>query len=65
MDSVKPSSSNRLHSLKGTRKGLYSISISEQWHICFRFIKGDAFDVEIAEKDFHNELNRIRPLNAA
>ena len=39
--------SNRLHALKGDRKEQYSISINDQWRICFRFIEGDAYDVEI------------------
>ena len=43
--------SNRLHTLKGNREGQYSISINDQWRICFRFIDGDAFDVEIT--DYH------------
>ena len=43
--------SNRLHPLKGRRKGQYSISVNEQWRICFRFIDGDAYDVEIT--DYH------------
>ena len=43
--------SNRLHALKGDRKGQYSISINDQWRICFRFIDGDAYDVEIT--DYH------------
>ena len=43
--------SNRLHALKGDRDGQFSISANEQWRICFRFIDGDAFDVEIA--DYH------------
>jgi len=43
--------SNRLHALQGNRKGQYSISINEQWRICFRFIEGDAYDVEIT--DYH------------
>ena len=43
--------SNRLHGLKDERKGQYSISINNQWRICFRFINGDAFDVEIV--DYH------------
>ena len=42
---------NRLHALKGDRKGQHSISINEQWRICFRFIDGDAYDVEIT--DYH------------
>jgi proteic killer suppression protein len=43
--------SNRLEALKGDRKGQWSIRISEQWRVCFRFSKGDAFDVEIV--DYH------------
>ena len=43
--------SNRLHALKGDRKGQHSISVNEQWRICFRFIDGDAYDVEIT--DYH------------
>ena len=51
LDDLKVPPSNRLHALKGKRKGQYSISINEQWRICFRFIKGDAYDVEIT--DYH------------
>jgi toxin HigB-1 len=43
--------SNRLHALKGDREGQFSISINDQWRICFRFSKGDAYDVEIT--DYH------------
>ena len=43
--------SNRLHALKGDRKGQHSISINDQWRICFKFIDGDAYDVEIT--DYH------------
>ena len=43
--------SNRLHALRGDREGQYSISINEQWRICFRFFEGDAYDVEIT--DYH------------
>jgi len=43
--------SNRLHTLKGDRKGQHSISINDQWRICFRFVEGDAYDVEII--DYH------------
>jgi proteic killer suppression protein len=42
---------NRLHGLEGDRKGQHSISINDQWRICFRFLDGDAFDVEIT--DYH------------
>jgi toxin HigB-1 len=43
--------SNRLHALKGNREGQHSISINDQWRICFRFADGNAFDVEII--DYH------------
>jgi proteic killer suppression protein len=43
--------SNRLHALKGEREGQHSISINEQWRICFKFIDGDAYDVEVT--DYH------------
>lgn len=43
--------SNRLHALKGDREGQYSISINDQWRIYFRFINGDAYDIEIT--DYH------------
>ena len=42
---------NRLEKLKGDRKGQHSIRINQKWRICFRWAKGDAFDVEIA--DYH------------
>ncbi|HJP19873.1 MAG TPA: type II toxin-antitoxin system RelE/ParE family toxin, partial [Nitrospinota bacterium] len=29
----------------------YSISINDQWRICFRFEKGNAYDVKIV--DYH------------
>lgn len=44
-------SGNRLHALEGDRKGQYSISINDQWRICFRFMDGDAYDVEVC--DYH------------
>jgi len=43
--------SNRLHALGGDRQGQFSISVNDQWRICFRFIEGDAFDVELT--DYH------------
>ena len=43
--------SNRLERLKGTRKGQYSIRINDQWRICFRWDRGDAYEVEIV--DYH------------
>lgn len=51
LDDLKVPPGNRLHSLKGDRKGQFSISINDQWHICFQFIDGDAYDVEVC--DYH------------
>ena len=43
--------SNRLEGLKHDRAGQWSIRVNDQWRVCFRFDKGDAFDVEIV--DYH------------
>ncbi len=43
--------SNRLESLKGDRAGQWSVRINDRWRVCFRFTKGDAFDVTIV--DYH------------
>jgi proteic killer suppression protein len=43
--------SNRLEMLKGRRAGQYSIRINDQWRICFRWVDGDAVDVEVC--DYH------------
>lgn len=42
---------NRLEALKGDRAGQYSIRINDQYRICFRWEKNDAYDVEIT--DYH------------
>jgi proteic killer suppression protein len=42
---------NRLEALSGDREGQHSIRINDQWRICFRWIDGDAYDVEIV--DYH------------
>lgn len=42
---------NRLESLRGDRKGKWSIRINDKWRACFRFKDGNAFDVEIV--DYH------------
>lgn len=43
--------SNRLESLKGNRKGQFSIRINDQYRICFRWEDNEAVDVEIV--DYH------------
>jgi toxin HigB-1 len=42
---------NRLHALKDDRKGQHAIAINDQWRVCFRFVDGDAYDVEVC--DYH------------
>jgi proteic killer suppression protein len=42
---------NRLHQLERDRAGQHSISINDQWRICFVWRDGDAYHVEIA--DYH------------
>ncbi len=42
---------NRLEALSGDRTGQHSIRINDQWRVCFRWIDGDAYDVEIT--DYH------------
>jgi proteic killer suppression protein len=50
-EDLKVPPSNRLHELERERKGQFSISVNDQWRICFRFIDGDAYDVELT--DYH------------
>jgi len=46
-DDLKSPPSNRLHALKDDRAGQHAISVNDQWRICFSFIDGDTYDVEI------------------
>ena len=40
-----------LHSLKGDLKGFWSVRVSGNWRIIFRFQDGDVFDVNLV--DYH------------
>ena len=51
LDDLKVPPSNRLHALKGDRQGQHAIAVNSQWRICFRFVDGDAYDVEFT--DYH------------
>ena len=51
LDDLKVPPGNRLEALRGSRRGQYSIRTNEQWRICFRWVDGDALDVEIV--DYH------------
>ena len=41
----------RLHPLKGDLQGSWSVTISGNWRVIFRFEDGDAFDVDLV--DYH------------
>lgn len=51
LEDLRTPPGNRLHMLERDRKGQHSISINDQWRICFRFEDGDAYDVEVC--DYH------------
>ena len=51
LDDLKIPPGNRLHQLAGDRKGQHSISINDQWRICFIWKNGNAYKVEIT--DYH------------
>lgn len=40
-----------VHKLRGKRKEQWAMAINGPWRLCFRFIDGNAFDVEIV--DYH------------
>ena len=42
---------NRLERLSGDRQGQHSIRVNDQWRICFVWMAGDAWNVEIT--DYH------------
>jgi proteic killer suppression protein len=52
---VRPEDMNlpgyRFHPLKGARRGTFSVSVSANWRITFRFAEGDALDVNL--EDYH------------
>jgi proteic killer suppression protein len=41
----------RLHPLKGELRGFWSVRVSANWRIVFRFVGGDATDVDFL--DYH------------
>ena len=51
LDDLRVPPGNRLERLSGDRKGQYSIRVNDQWRICFRWDRREAYDVEIA--DYH------------
>jgi proteic killer suppression protein len=45
--------SNRLETLKGNRKGQYSIRINSQWRICFKWPKDAPGPTDVEIVDYH------------
>lgn len=41
----------RLHSLKGAFKGFWAVTVRANWRVIFRFVDGDARDVDYV--DYH------------
>ena len=42
---------NRLEALRGDRQGQHSIRVNDRWRICFHWLNGEAWDVQIV--DYH------------
>ncbi len=51
VESLRIPPSNNLEKLSGSRAGHWSIRINKQYRIVFRYIGGNAYDVEIV--DYH------------
>jgi proteic killer suppression protein len=41
----------RLHPLKGQMKGFWSVTVQANWRVIFRFVEGQAEDVDLV--DYH------------
>jgi proteic killer suppression protein len=41
----------RFHELRGDRRGAYSVTVSGNWRLTFKFQNGDAHDVDL--EDYH------------
>lgn len=51
LEDLRNPPANHLETLKGNRKGQWSIRINQQWRICFRWDDGNVYEVEIV--DYH------------
>ncbi|HEY9900626.1 MAG TPA: type II toxin-antitoxin system RelE/ParE family toxin [Pantanalinema sp.] len=51
LDALLVPPGNRLEALQGDRQGEHSIRINDQWHGCFVWRDGNAYEVEIC--DYH------------
>lgn len=50
-DRSSPRDVRRLHPLKGDRAGQWSVRVSGNWRVVFRFEDGEAVDVDLV--DYH------------
>lgn len=44
---------NRFESLKGNRRGQYSIRVNDQWRICFEWPRGSSGPTNVEIVDYH------------
>lgn len=51
MEELRIPPGNRLQKLSGGREGQWSIRVNDQWRICFIWLNGHAWEVEIV--DYH------------
>lgn len=51
LDDLRVPPGNKLEPLHDDWAGQHSIRINAQWRVCFRWIDGDAYDVQIV--DYH------------
>lgn len=51
LDDLRAPPANRLEALKGNRAGQHAIRINDQFRLCFRWVDGNAEDVEFI--DYH------------
>ena len=51
LNDLKTPPGNKLHALDKDRKGQHAIWINDQFRVCFRWVDGQAEDVEIT--DYH------------
>lgn len=61
LDDLKVPPGNRLHALRGDRQGQHAIDLNDQWRICFRFVDGDAYDVEVCDYHWTGATNHECP----
>ncbi|MGI9537677.1 MAG: type II toxin-antitoxin system RelE/ParE family toxin [Desulfocapsaceae bacterium] len=62
LSDLKIPPNNQLEKLSKDRKGQHSIRINDQWRVCFRFDKGDAYEVEVVDYRQGDAMAQMIPL---